>query len=295
MFDPRVIRHGPWSLSKAGTLSSCAQQYHYRYVQKLQEARKSAQAQVGTAGHKILEVMLKPNVSTEDQDTEYDGLGLAAVAKKVAQEFQLTTAEVQTVEAQLPWIEDYLERIADFRRDARVVKEYAEIRLGMTAEYDIAAFFKDPHTFFRGVIDHAFLTEDDYLVIWDHKSGRKKSIQEHSAQLYSYMLLAHVNWPEVRGFQCGINYFGSNNIDWFPRHDGTSGIWTPTEVVQYVVPWLERYLNTLTKRLQVIDETQQGRPEPGWVCDWCGFVDRCEAGQRKVQERAEKRRVTPNV
>ena len=291
MFDERVVRQGPWSLSKAGVLQNCSQQFDFKYVKKIKETTKSSSAQVGIAGHKIIELLSEPPKGDGDKTPTLSW----DVAEKVIQDYKLPVAEAQTVRAQLPWIRDYLVRVAQFREAWKVQTEYSELKLGMTSSFEIAAFDRDPELFFRGVIDYAMRTEDGYLIIWDHKSGRRKPIQEHHAQLYSYMLLAMVNWPDLRGFQCGINYFGRDEIDWFPRHDGSSGVWTPQEVVQYVVPWFVRYLNTLTKRLAVIQQTQAGTPEPGWVCEYCGYVDRCPPGQAKVAERQAKRAGSKNV
>lgn len=288
MIDPRVIKYGPWSTSKIGTLQNCSEQFVDKYILRQKESSKSSQAQVGVAGHSVLEKMIKARGSAQVPV-------LDTLIEQTVAEMKLPTQEADAVRLQRAWIVDYLDRLAAFQDAVEMKEEYTEQKLGMTASYEIASFHDDPDIFFRGVVDYAIRTKDDYLIIWDHKFGRRKPIKEHHAQLCSYMLLALVNWPDIKGFQCGINYYGREEIDWFPRQDGTSGVWTAPEVVQYVVPWFEQYLNTLTKRLTVIDQTGAGVPEPGWVCEFCGFVDRCPPGQQKVAERQAKRATAKNV
>jgi CRISPR/Cas system-associated exonuclease Cas4 (RecB family) len=140
----------------------------------------------------------------------------------------------------------------------------------------------------RGVIDHAMRTNDDFLIVLDHKSGKKKPIGEHATQFYAYMALAIVNFPWVRGIQSGIHYIGEPKVEWFPRFDGTSGAWTREEIIRIIFPWLRQYLNRTALKLELIDA---GTPkvETGWQCSFCGFSESCEQGQIEIKKRAQKK------
>jgi hypothetical protein len=102
------------------------------------------------------------------------------------------------------------------------------------------------------------------------------------------MGLVVANFPTLRGVQPAINYFGEPRLEWFPRFDGSNGPWRREEIVQHVFPWLETYLNKLTKRLTVLD-TGSPNPETGWQCEYCGYVDRCPEGTAHVVARKAKR------
>jgi hypothetical protein len=140
----------------------------------------------------------------------------------------------------------------------------------------------------RGVIDHAMRTSDDYLIVLDHKSGKKKPIAEHSTQFYAYMALALVNFPWVQGVQSGIHYIGEPKVDWFPRFDGKPGAWQRDEISRTMFPWLRQFLNRTALKLGVVD-TGAPRAETGWQCGFCGYLAHCEPGQAKVKERAQRK------
>lgn len=143
----------------------------------------------------------------------------------------------------------------------------------------------------RGVIDHAMRTEDDYLIVLDHKSGKKKPIGEHSTQFYAYMALALVNFPWIRGVQSGIHYIGEPKVDWFPRFDNKPGAWTTEEIVKRIIPWLEQFLSRTSTKLGLV-ETGSPRAEVGWQCGFCGFVGNCEQGRAEMEKRARRKSET---
>jgi hypothetical protein len=130
------------------------------------------------------------------------------------------------------------------------------------------------------------ITRDNVMIVLDHKSGKKKKIEEHSTQFYAYMLMIMSNFP-VTAVQCGINYIGTDQVDWFPRENGDSGAWTRDEVKR-LRSWLATYLNKSVNKLRLIDE-RNAAPETGWQCDYCGYVDACNVGLTEVERRRQKR------
>ncbi len=140
----------------------------------------------------------------------------------------------------------------------------------------------------RGVVDHAMRTSDDFLIVLDHKSGKKKPIGEHSTQFYAYMALALVNFPGLKGVQSGIHYIGEPKVDWFPRFDGKPGAWTRDEIVRTMFPWLRQFLNRTALKLGVVD-TGAPRAETGWQCSFCGFSAHCEQGRAEIEKRARRK------
>ena len=278
-YDERVLKHAPWSISKANLLGLCSRQFAFKYVEKLKEGRKSAASRVGTAAHAVLESARK---ATLDADA------LSQEAHRIIEAEGLTHAEAVEVSAKVPSIADYVRRVNAFKAEHGVKRELIEHQLAIDAQGQGVPFFDNKNGVLRGVIDDALWTADDVLVIIDHKSGRKKPIGEHSTQFYAYMALAVGNFPDLRGVQCAINYFGEPRLDWFPRFDGSGGPWAREEVLLHVVPWLETYLNRLTKRLAVLDSGSPN-PETGWQCEYCGYVDRCEEGSAHAASRKAKR------
>lgn len=282
-FDERVLKHAPWSISKANLLGLCPRQYVFKYVEKRTEGKKSTAARIGVAAHSLLEAALKDTMGHDE---------LLLVAAELAEKNVLTSQEEAQIVAHVPGVLDYVARVAQFKEAYGVRQELIEEKLAVDRELNGCSFFDNTRAILRGVLDHGLWTGEDTLVLIDHKSGRKKPINEHATQFYAYMVLAIGCFPTLRGVQCGINYFGEPRCDWFPRFNGDDGEWTRQEIEQHARPWLQRYLNATSKRLAVIDQGVS-TPETGWQCEYCGYVDACPEGQLKVDDRKAQRASGP--
>lgn len=283
-FDQRVIDAGPWSLSKASTLSTCVRQFEFKYVQKAKEGAKSTQSRVGVSAHTIQEYALNRASSFE---------ALQEFTRECIEKDGLTHAESVEVISKLPGVMDFARKVSDLKAQYGVLDELVETKLAMTALGEKADFFHK-NVFMRGVLDYGLITSSRVMLLVDHKSGKRKRITEHAPQFYTYMLLALACYPDIIGVQCAINYFGSPELDWFPRFNGESGPWSRDEIIRIAAPWLEKHLNQLTKRLTILDNANPP-PETGWQCEYCGYVDRCTEGAEHAAKRRAKRDGTSNI
>ena len=289
-YNAQVLKQAPWSISKVGVLDLCMKQFMHKYIEKLKEGKKSGASRVGVVAHAILE----GGLATPPTD-------LHTILADQTEKEQLSREELIEVSAKISPIADFIERISAFKRNNGVVEEFIEFKLALNEKHEACPFFevKDADgnitskPLLRGVIDHAMRTEDDFLIVLDHKSGKKKDIGAHSTQFYAYMAMAVATFPWVRGIQPGINYIGEPRVDWFPRFDGRPGAWTREEIVRIVFPWLQQYLNRTGVKLDLID-AGQARAETGWQCLYCGFSSACEKGQEELDRRA-KRKSLPNL
>jgi hypothetical protein len=289
-YSEHVLRQAPWSISKVGVLDLCMKQFLHKYIEKLKEGKKSGASRVGVVAHAILEDGLRtPNAD------------LQSVLRTQAEEQQLSREELIEVSAKMSPIADFIKRIETFKTNNGVVEEFIEHKLALNERHESCSFFETKDEagnitskpLLRGVVDHAMRTSDDFLIVLDHKSGRKKDIGEHSTQFYAYMALATAAFPWLKGVQAGINYIGEPKVDWFPRFDNRPGAWTREEIVRIVFPWLQQYLNRTAVKLSQI-EAGNVRPETGWQCLYCGFSSVCEKGQEELDRRA-RRKSAPNL
>lgn len=282
MFNERVIAHGPWSISKANMLGLCSKQYLHKYVEKLPETRKSTQAMGGVAAHTLQEMALRTPTQTGDD--------LRMKVGEIIEKDGLTHAESGEITAKIPAVLDFTDRIQKFKKANNVTLELIEHKLAIDANGNGVDFFDNKNAIIRGVIDYAALTADGILMVVDHKSGRKKPIKEHSTQFYAYMAMSIGNFGEheVRGVQSAINYFGEPRLDWFPRLNGQPGPWSRAEIQSHVLPWLEAYLNKLTRKLVLVDE-RTPEATTGWQCEYCGYANLCEQGTAMIEQRKAKR------
>lgn len=364
VYSEIVLRHAPWSISKAGVLNLCGKQYLHKYVEKLTEGKKSDSSRVGVVAHAVLEAGLQT-----------PGIDLRAVLHEQIDKHQLSREETIACSARMSAMEDFITRIGAFKESNGVTAEFIEHQLAISPQHTAVPFkvtartppelwqgelvwlgegrlktaegsapfpplrahgayvvvpsgpFEGAHevvsvhddvltvlvppvfpggapapgaTFeggvavkplLRGVIDHAMRTNDDFLIVLDHKSGKKKPIGEHSQQFYAYMALAVVNFPWARGVQSGIHYIGEPKVDWFPRFDGKPGAWTRDEIFSRVIPWLEQFIGRTAVKLGLVDAGTP-RAETGWQCSYCGFSDHCEAGRDEIAKRARRKGAT---
>jgi len=358
IYSEIVLRHAPWSISKAGVLNLCGKQYLHKYVEKLTEGKKSDSSRVGVVAHAVLEAGLQT-----------PGIDLRAVLHEQIDKHQLSREETIACSARMSAMEDFITRIGAFKAANGVTAEFIEHQLAISPLHTAVPFkvtaktppelwhgtlewlgegrvkvaegsppfpslrahgaylvtpsgvFEGAHEvlavhddvlritdlpvasgvafegglavkpLLRGVIDHAMRTHDDFLIVLDHKSGKKKPIGEHSQQFYAYMALAVVNFPWARGVQSGIHYIGEPKVDWFPRFDGNPGAWTREEILSRVIPWLEQFIGRTAVKLGLVDAGTP-RAETGWQCSYCGFSDHCEAGRDEIAKRARRKGAT---
>lgn len=260
-----VRRHAAWSNSKADVASRCSLQYDFKYgSQKRKELVPFRGSRVGTAAHLALQFVLT-------------GVSLKNAIQRAIAENGLTSGEVEDLRAFEERITHFYERITAFKRANNVTKTFVEVKWGLRADFTPARFFDDD-VFFRGVLDFAMLIDDAQLVIIDHKSGKKKDIEEHQHQINSYLVLAQVNIPTLRSGQGAIHYLSDGAIDWDPRK--TISV---EHVQEHLRPWLINHLSRSCAQLGA-----PPAPTEGWWCGWCGYKPICprftpDAASRKTE------------
>jgi hypothetical protein len=94
----------------------------------------------------------------------------------------------------------------------------------------------------------------------------------------------------VHAVQCGINYIGTDSVDWFPRENGDLGL-DPRGRSR--IADLACYLLKQVGAEASTDRRTTSDPRNGWQCDYCGYVDACSVGAEVVEQRKKKRKVRP--
>lgn len=273
-FDPRVLQHAPWSVSKSDALSRCTHLYQLKYILKAKEESKHSASKLGTAAHQVLEIALTQ-----------PGSDLGELAKSASETFGLVTEEERELNTKLPAISGFVTRIRKFKAEQGVTAEFLEAKVAIDANYKSVGFF-DRRVLLRGVMDQIIITDKKIAVIIDHKTGRKKRIAEHSTQFFAYMLMAAANY-DIVGAQCAINYVGTDAVDWFPKSNGDHGVWSLDDI-RRLRGWLEAYLNQNSRSLGVLEDLgpEEAAPtNPNILCGWCGYLNRCEPGRASVEAR----------
>lgn len=249
-----VLKHAPWSISKAGTIEKCSTQFDYKYgPNKIKELVQYQQATVGVAVHKALEMAL-------------DGTMVKTAFRHAIDQCGLTTNEAEEVMSFYDQVDRFVKKMLAFQKTHGVLPQnrYIERRWALKADFTKTDFF-DKTGFFRGVVDFGMLTAANDLVIIDHKSGKQKPLEEYAAQFKSYCLMALAMIPSLRGVQTAVNFVQTDQLVW-------NKYVTAEVITKEYRPWLVDYLT----------KSCAGLLKPpiaikGWYCDYCGYKPICTA------------------
>jgi len=262
-----VLQQAPWSISKAGVIEKCSQQYDYKYgPNKIKELTVYQPATVGVTVHKVLEMTL-------------DGTPIKTAFQHAIDQNNLTLNEIDEVKTFWDQIDRFTKRMAQFQTKHGVLPQnrFIERKWAIKPDFSATDFF-DKKGLFRGVVDFAMLTASKDLIIIDHKSGKEKELKEFEAQFRSYCLMALAKMPDLRGVQTAINFTLTDKLAWNP--------FIKAEVIRDEYrPWMVDYLTKSTVGL-----LQPPVPVKGWYCNYCGYKPICTAfgGTGRVPEEAKQ-------
>jgi CRISPR/Cas system-associated exonuclease Cas4 (RecB family) len=244
-----VLKHAPWSISKAGVIEKCSQQFDYKYVQKLAEIVTFEQSRLGVAVHAALEMVL----GGTDQKKAFLIAG---------DNGELTTDELEQLQTFWDQVSKFKRWSDNFQKQHGVAKKFIEQKWAVKPDFTGTEFF-DKNGLIRGVVDFAMLTGKKDLVVIDHKSGKVKEIDQHSTQLKTYAVMALAVMPDIRGVQSAINYVMHDKMDWAK--------FVPAEQIRdEFQPWLVNYLTSSCEKLLAPPQAKKG-----WYCDWCAYKPIC--------------------
>jgi len=282
-FSPSVLRHAPWSFSKSGALEKCGRQYRFGYVERRPKILPGhASSRIGTAGHAVLEHMLREGAPRAELD---DRLAHAA------EEEALTLDETDKLIDLAGNIERYLKFHERFLGQAGVSQTFIEHQMAINPVYAPVAFdAKD--ALMKGVLDIAYLTGNNDMVILDHKSGVYKPLCDHEDQLNVYRVFVAAAFPQIRAVQAGIHHIAYGKIELAkPMYRD--------EIVEKLYPWLMGFLNRHAKKLSLLDAAVAAGVETdgevGWQCRFCSYAvpGVCDVGRASVEEYHAKRGTPP--
>lgn len=243
--------HAPWSLSKSDLAAKCPYAFKLRYLDKV--ARKEGtEAKIGVTAHRAQELVLKGSAPLE------------ATATALAESPNLVHSEISSVESLVGAYGSFYERMQRFKEKWNVVQEFYEQQWAVDRDFNAIDYF-DEKAFFRGVVDYAMLTADGYLVVVDHKSGKRRPVDYYSRQLEAYCVLALAHMPDLKGVHGALHFIKTQDIDWhiMRKRDEITGV-------------LRSALREMLKRRA--DDLAGFEPKPQSLCKWCDYRENCDAG-----------------
>jgi RecB family exonuclease len=256
----RALIHAPWSASKVATALRCPRLFHFKYVEKVPEPEVMPEARVGKAVHAALEAILGGAPVEEAAAT-------ARVALKDADE----QARYDQLGAALP---QFVERIRDFRKHRRIQRQLVEYSLAVREDMTPTAFYSGD-AFYRGIIDAAYLYDEDSAAVIDHKTGVRWPGAQIGDQLESYAVLAALSFRNVRRMWLGIHWVAERAVEWMKPLE-------QHEVHDRLVPLL---LDNIEAAALAVSDGP--RTNPGYHCDRCSYRNLCPASREQRWELVE--------
>lgn len=246
-----MLNYAPWSPSKADLAGRCGLAYKFKYVDKLEEAPGGSTAgAIGTAIHRVQELHLSGENITTSLETSLS-------------ENELTSVDQEQVKSAATAVRSFSTRIQTFTEKHGVKVKLLEQRWAINKDFE-PRDFKDPDVVLRGVVDFGMLTNNDQLVIIDHKSGKPKPISSYGVQLDMYAIMGLAHLPQAKSVQCAIHFVRTEEIEWAPPI-------SPSKIKESLQPWLIHFLN---KRAA---DAEEARPRISYQCSWCGYKPVCPA------------------
>lgn len=265
--SPLLDQFTPWSISKSDLAAKCGKAFHLRYVDKLPRTTSEA-SRVGTAAHRVQELLLVGHAPKE------------ALQKGLAEAIDLTSKEVEPVEALLGNMVDFVARLSRFKEKHNVVEEFYEQQWAVNRKFELVKD-DDPDVFVRGVVDYAARTASNHIIVIDHKSGRRHPVEKYAKQLDLYAIFALAAFPDIGGVHAALHYIATKDIDWHhPR--------SARDVRKVLQPHLVEYLR------QRADNLKGFEPRVNKLCGWCDYIEHCPEGTAFVAEQKEMKRVETN-
>jgi CRISPR/Cas system-associated exonuclease Cas4 (RecB family) len=248
----RALLHAPWSASKVSTALRCPRLFHFRYVEKVPEPEVMPEARIGKAIHQVLEDVLqgtppadarakaREKLPTEHEQVRFDRLGAG--------------------------VEPFAARIARFRQQRRVARQLVEYALAVREDLTTTQFYSGD-AYYRGVLDLAYVFEDNSVALVDHKTGTRHPGTTMADQLEGYAVLAAQWFNRARRFWLGVHWVATRAVEW-------AAPITPEVIHRTMTPEL---LDNIEAAALAVDDGP--RPNPGQWCDACSYRSICPASR----------------
>ncbi len=256
-------KFAPWSLSKSDTAGKCGLAFSLNYVHKTPRTTSEA-AQVGVGAHRVQELLLQGSAP------------LAALAQAFEEMPDLTSVEKDKIRELMPAMQKFCDRIAAYIAKTPIKSIEFEKKWAINRQY-APVEWDDPTAVFRGVLDLVIVQEDGYVIVIDHKTGKRRPVDYYAKQLDAYAVLALSHIPGMKGVKGALHYVKTQDLDWH--------LMRKSDMVKDMLRgWLMHLLRSRAEGLGTF------KAKLGKLCGWCDYRMHCEAFQNQEAEKVKAKK-----
>ena len=251
-----VIKHAPWSISKAEVAKQCPHRFYLQYIEKKRMNLPPSRALlIGTAVHSALEYALGGNGK----------LSVNKSFKIALVEHKLTTVEIEEARGLQPSVENFIRKFQAYKKRHDTTPPAIEQKLAIDFDGNPTGFW-DKKGLIRGFIDMSVrFNGRPHALIIDHKTGKDHDLKYYEKQFRAYTLFLRATTPELTHIKLGVNFIRADRVEF------QKGMVD----VRDIEPIFEQVLTFLNDSTAEAHNHKLVRPGP--LCDWCDYKSICPA------------------
>ncbi len=254
-----------YSFSRISTFEQCARRFRYRYIDGVKEAFESVESFMGRCVHETIEWLFVER----DRGKTHDEAAAVARYCDIWDRAVRSSARIIKVVRAGADAESYrrtgAELVARFHRERFTGDRLTTIANEMHFRIEIGAAYS-----FQGYIDRLARDDRGRLHVIDYKTGRRAPASfggKQAEQLEAYAL-GVFRQHEAPALELVLDFLRPGRV-------------LRRTVHREAAAEIEA---SLVSRIRAVEEATVFPPNPGALCDWCGYNDICEAagGRRRV-------------
>jgi CRISPR/Cas system-associated exonuclease Cas4 (RecB family) len=266
---PKGLQYLTLSVSKAKTFKQCKAKYHFSFIQKLPKKEMDFHL-FGKFLHEVLERFEKEIINGSNLN---DNIILKNVYKQTLDVWVVkrksdksTKDKLQLTDKQLKECFDILCNYLYYRSE---LKKEGKLPTPICAEKPFYINVKDK-VLINGYIDLVKLDVDGVLHVADYKtSASSEYLEKDFFQLKTYAYVMCLEDPNLEMVRCSYIMLRDN--------------FRPV-IVEYKREELIEVENKFIEYADSINKEKLFRPNTSILCGYCDFLDKCEAGRKKVDD-----------